>query len=194
MAETRAIEIIATAIKTLNSWMTNAVRSFRNWLSNQRNFIFSRYTRDPQEIQEPEKSLVELPPEVSKKLVTGVENLPSNRADREAIASTLDKNYELWRENPNNTDNSVVVLSSPVAAVSRILSETLEEWAEKKQISLRLLPLTSRISDVEKIKSKLEDCLQEKPSEDEDTSELEIVVIPNLSWCFLRTLDGFRRH
>ena len=170
--------------------MANAVKSFRNWLSNQRNFIFSRYTRDAKEAQEPEKSLIELPPEVRKKLINGVENLPSNPADKKAIASTLNKNYELWRENPNNTTNSVVVLSSPVAAVSRILSETLEEWARQKQIPLRLLPFKSRLTYIESIKSELEDYLQKEPSEEDDSSELEIVVIPNLSWCFLRSLDG----
>lgn len=190
MAETRAIETIATAIKTFRSWMANAVKSFRNWLSNQRNFIFSRYTRDSKETQEPEESLIELPAKIRKKLVTGVTSLPSNPADKQAIASILNENYELWRENPNNTDNSIVVLSSPVAAVSRILSETLEEWAKQKQIPLRILPFKSRLENIEQIKSELEDYLQKEPSEAEDSSELEIIVIPNLSWCFLRSLDG----
>ena len=170
--------------------MANAVKRFRKWLSEQRGFIFSRYTRDARQTQEPEKSLIELPPEVSQKLITGVENLPSNPADKEAIASTLDRTYELWKENPNNTGNSVVVLSSPVAAVSRILSETLEEWAEQKQVPLRLLPLTARMADIENITSKLKDCLQSASTKNEDSPEKEIVVIPNLSWCFLRSLDG----
>jgi len=170
--------------------MANAVKSFRKWLKTQRNFIFSRYTRDIKETQEPGKSLIELPPELRKKLVAGANNLPSNPADREAIASTLDRVYELWRKNPNSTDNSVVILSSPVAAVSRILTETLEEWAKQKQVPIRLLPLTARLDNVENITSELEKHLQEAPAEQHDSSEQEIVVIPNLSWCFLRSLDG----
>lgn len=170
--------------------MANAVKSFKKWFANQRNFLFSRYTKDSKQTQEPEKSLIELPPEVRKKLVAGVENLQSNPADKKAIASTIERNYELWQENPNNTDNSVVVLSSPVAAVSRILSETLEEWAKQKQIPLRILPLTARLSDIGDITSKLKEYLQESPAENEDSSEQEIVVIPNLSWCFLRSLNG----
>ena len=170
--------------------MANAIKSFRNWLAGQRNFIFSRYTRDAQETQEPEKTLIELPPEAREKLVTGVKNLPSNPADKEAISSTLDKNYDLWRENPNNSDNSVIILSSPVAAVSRILSETLEEWAKQKQIALRVLPLKSRLDNIDKIESKLKEYLESEVSEDENDSQMEVVVIPNLSWCFLRSIDG----
>ena len=170
--------------------MANAVRSFKNWLADRRNFIFSRYTRDAKETQEPEKSLVALPPEIRTRLVKGVEQLPSNPADCRAIVDTLDKNYELWRENPNNTGNSVVILSSPVAAVSRILTETLEDWAADRQIPLKLLPLKSRLDNISEMKAKLENCLQEESNKSESEAEFEIVVIPNLSWCFLRSIDG----
>ncbi|MEL6930693.1 MAG: hypothetical protein AAFO95_18975 [Cyanobacteria bacterium J06600_6] len=169
--------------------MINAVKDFKHWLADRRDFIFSRYTRDAQETQEPEKSLVELPTEVRQRLVTGIKNLPSNPADQQAIVSALEQAYKVWKGNPNNTNNSAVVLSSPVVAASRILSETLEAWAEEKQIPLRLLPLTARLQDIENIKSELDNYLQ-SAAEDERSSELEIVVIPNLSWCFLRSLDG----
>lgn len=95
-------------------------------MTDRRNFVFDRYTKDAQQIQEPEKSLIELPPEIQTKLVDAVENLPSNPADKKAIASSLDEAYELWHKNRNNADNSIVILSSPVAAISRILSKTLE--------------------------------------------------------------------
>ena len=179
---------IATVIKTLIATMANAVKRFRDWLADRRNFLFSRYTKDAQETQEPERSLIALPLAIRKKLINAVEELPSNPADKEAIAEAIDKSFELWREDPNNADNSIVILSSPVASVSRILSETLEEWAEQKQIPLKLLPFTSRPYAIETVCSKLEHEFERREDEDED--KLEIVVIPNLSWCFLRTLEG----
>ena len=167
--------------------MANSVERFRNWLADRRNFLFSRYTKDKKETQEPERSLIQLPSDLRKKLVEAVESLPSNPADKEAIASALDEAYELWREDPNNADNSIVILSSPVASVSRILSETIEEWTKQKHTSFKLLPLEARPYSIEVITSKLKHELEPK---EEDEDKTEIVVIPNLSWCFLRSLEG----
>lgn len=162
---------------------------FRSWLADSRNFIFARYTKDDDETQEPERSLVQLPVEVRKKLIDEIENLPSNPAEQQAIADALDEAFEHWRADPNNSNNSIAILSSPVAAVSRILSETLEDWTKQKQIPMRLLPIKSRPIVAEKIKSELEYHLAQK-SEADDVEQPEVVVIPNLSWCFLRSLEG----
>ncbi len=167
-------------------------KGFKSWLADSRNFIFSRYTKDSEETQEPEKSLIELPPEVQKKLVEDTENLPSNPADQKAIVDALDEAFERWQANPNNSNNSIVILSSPVAAVSRILSETLEDWTKQKQIPMKLLPMKARPIAAEKIKSKLEHYLKQQQPENDDPQEQqpEVIVIPNLSWCFLRSLEG----
>ncbi len=167
-------------------------KGFKSWLADSRNFIFSRYTKDSEETQEPEKSLIQLSPEVRKKLIEDTENLPSNPADKKAIASALDEAFELWRKNLNNSNNSIAILSSPVAAVSRILSETLEDWTKQKQIPMKLLPIKARPTAAEKIKSKLEYYLKQKESENNDPQgqQPEVIVIPNLSWCFLRSLEG----
>ena len=171
--------------------MANAIENFRNWLAHQRNFLFSRYTKDARETQEPERSLIELPLEIRTKLVEAVENLPSNPADKQAIASTLDQTYQNWRDDPDNSANSIAILSSPVVAVSRILSETIEEWAKQKQVTLKLLPFKARPTDIKTIKSKLEDVLEPQDlAQNQDVQQSEVIVIPNLSWFFLRSLDG----
>jgi hypothetical protein len=167
------------------------LKQFKTWLANNRHFLFSWYTKDSQEMQEPERSLVELPTDQRQQLVDAVENLPINPADKQAISSTLDEAFDRWRENPNNTDNSIVILSSPVTSVSRILSETLQEWTEQKQVSMKLLPLTARPTEIENIKTKLEHYLEKHSlKSDSETQQLEIAVIPNLSWCFLRSIEG----
>ena len=167
------------------------LKQFRNWLANNRSFLFSRYTKDALETQEPERTLIELPPEIRQKLVNKTENLPSSTGDREAITEKLNEMFELWRDNPENANNSLVVLSSPVAAVSRILTEALEDWAEQKQIPIKLLPLKARPEMADTIKTKLKQYLEEEFVEDAiGTHQPEVVVIPNLSWCFLRSWLG----
>ena len=167
------------------------LKGFKNWLANSRRFIFKRYTKDSLKTQEPERTLVKLPPEIRIKLIDGVENLPVNPADREALVDKLNEVYEAWQANPMNTNNSLVVLSSPVTAVSRILTETLENWAQQKQIQFRPLPFEARPEIADTIKSKLQHYLEEEFVEAAIGShQAEVVVIPNLSWCFLRSLEG----
>jgi hypothetical protein len=150
-------------------------KRFQKWLANNRNFLFAWYTKDRKEKQEPERSLVELPRSLRKKLVNAVENLPSNPEDIDAIASTLDDVFDLWRKEPDHADNSVVILSSLVTAVSRILSETLQGWAQQKQVKIKLLPLTARPQKIAAIKPKLEQYLEpEGTNQDYAQRNLEI--------------------
>ena len=116
--------------------ITRILERFRSWLAKQRSFLFSRYTKDSQLTQEPERSLLELPLEEKKKLLDAIENLPSNPTDQKAIAEAIDQAFARWQEDPSNEDNSIVVLSSPVTSVSRILAETLEDWTQQKQLFL----------------------------------------------------------
>lgn len=185
-----ATMVMVVTIKTVKKTIAKMLQQFQKWLASRRHFIFSWYTKDSEETQEPERSLLELPGELRAKLVDKVENLPSNPADIEAICSNLDQAYERWREDPKNASNSVVILSSPITTVSKILSETLEKWTRQKQIPLNLLPFTARPLDITSIKSKLEKYLAKKSEDKESEEQLEIVLIPNLGWCFLRSLEG----
>ena len=171
--------------------MAKAVKKFRSWLADRRNFLFSRFTKDDRETQEPERSLLQLPEAARKKLVRGIEDLTINPADKEAIVSTLNEAFEQWQNSPSNTNNSLVVLSSPITSVSRILTETLEEWTEQKQVSIRLLPFTARPVKIETVESKLKHYFEQQSKKNSDEG-LEVAVIPNLSWCFLRSLEGLK--
>lgn len=162
---------------------------FQTWLDENRNSLLSRFSTDEQETQEPEKSLTELPPSLSSKLIAAVDNLPTDNPDLEAIQSTLDKAFEKWRNNPEVADNSLVILSSPVTTVSRILTESLKDWASEQQINMRLLQWIGRPQEVENIAIRLRQQLG-RGTLTANTKEPEIVVIPNLSWCFLRSVDG----
>jgi hypothetical protein len=160
---------------------------FQTWLVDNRKTLLSRFTTDEQETPEPEKSLIELPSFLASKLIAAVDELPTDNPDMEAIESTLNEAFEKWRSNPQVADNSVVILSSPVTTVSRILTESLQDWASEREIPLRPLQWIGR-PETQNIKTKLQQQLGRglvTPSK-----QSEVVVITNLSWCFLRCVDG----
>ncbi len=162
---------------------------FQTWLDENRNSLLSRFSSDEQETQEPQKSLIELPPSLASRLIAAVDELPTDNPDVEAIQSTLNAAFEEWRSNPQVADNSLVILSSPVTTVSRILTESLEDWASEKKVTLLPLQWIKRPQQVENIRNKL----QQQLGRGLVTTHLkqpEVVVIPNLSWCFLRCVDG----
>ncbi len=169
--------------------MAEVFDDFKNWLLEGRDFLFSWITRDSKETQEPEESLEELPPVLREKLIAAAQDLPNNPADVEAITSALNEAFDKWRDRPQNSDNSVVIVSSPVTAVSRILTNNLADWINEKQISVNILSWTARPQNVTEIASELQRELKLGITKTEPES-LEIVVIPNLSWCFLRNLEG----
>lgn len=169
--------------------MAKPIDQFKTWLLERRDFLFSRTARDPKEIKEPEESLKELPSSLREKLIAATDNLVSNPADVEAIKSAINKAFDRWRDRPQNADNSIVVVSSPVNSVSRIIAEILEEWAKEKQISVNLLSWKTRPTDTKDIASKLQQELKLGITKANPES-LEVVVIPNFSWCFLRSLEG----
>lgn len=162
---------------------------FETWFLDRRKTLLSRFSTDEQETQEPEKSLIELPPSLASKLVAAVDKLPTDNPDMEAIQSKLDEAFEKWRSNPEVADNSVVILSSPVTTVSRTLTESLQDWASEREIPLRPLQWMGRPEKAEDIPTKLRQQLG-RGLVTAESKQQEVVVISNLSWCFLRCVDG----
>jgi len=169
--------------------MATILEQFKTWIFESRSFIFSWYTKDRNQLQEPTKSLVELPLHLREKLITATNKLADNPADTAAIRSSIDEAFEQWRSNSQKAENSIVIVTSPVMVVSRIIITILENWTEEKQVSVKVLPWNERPADPEAIPLKLQQYLKQKPEEIID-EQPEVVVIPNLNWCFLRSMDG----
>ena len=169
--------------------MSTVIQRFKTWIFESRSFVFSWYTKDRNQLQEPTKSLVELPPELRKKLIVATNKLADNPSDTEAIRFCLDEAFEQWRDRSQSAENSIVILTSPVMVVSRIIITILENWAEEKQILVKVLPWNERPADANEIKSKLQQYLEQE-SQETDSKKPVVVVIPNLNWCFLRSMDG----
>ena len=169
--------------------MNQSLKQFQTWLLEKRHLVFSWFSSDQKETPEPEETLADLPPALAEKLIKATQNLPSNPADQEAVRSTLDSAFKQWRSHPQTADNSLAVMSSPVASVARILTESIEDWGAEHHIQVRLLQWIARPSDPENIKMRLQKQLGRGLST-ANPQQLEVVVIPNLSWCFLRCFEG----
>lgn len=122
-------------------------------------------------------------------MIATLQKLPSHPASQDAIHSALDQALEQWRSHPLPANNSIVILSSPVTAVSRLLTDCSEHWATQQQIPIRLLEWIGRPDASATIQTKLQQQLGRGLSPTA-SGQLEVVVIPNLSWCFLRSVDG----
>ena len=169
--------------------MATIFQQFKTWIFKSRSFLFSWYTKDRDRIQEPTKSLVELPASSREKLIAAVNKLPDNPTDTEAIRASIGDSFKQWQDNPNSTNNSIVILTSPVMVVSRIIIEIIEPWAEQEQVSINILPWNERPNNADLIQIKLEEYIEQK-AESSISKQTEVMVIPNLAWCFLRSMDG----
>ena len=169
--------------------MATLLQRFKTWVFESRSFIFSWYTKDRNQIQEPTKSLVELPSSIREELVVETNKLPDNPTDTEAIRSSIDETFEQWRSQPKSAENSIVIVASPVMVVSRIVIEIIENWSAQKEVSVRILPWNNRPADADTILEKLQHYVETETTEI-DSDLTEVIVIPNLSWCFLRSMDG----
>ena len=169
--------------------MATILQQFKTWIFKSRSFLFSWYTKDRDHIQEPTKSLVELPSSLREKLITAVNKLPDNPTDTEAIISSISDSFEQWQSNPNSTNNSIVIVTSPIMVVSRIIIEIIEPWAEEEQVLVNILPWNERPNNADLIQIKLEKYIEETTKK-AVAKQIEVMVIPNLSWCFLRSMDG----
>ncbi|MDJ0695650.1 ArsR family transcriptional regulator [Mastigocoleus sp. MO_188.B34] len=168
--------------------MGGLFEGFQNWLHKNRELLLSAFPNNEKEDKETEVSLTELPLSLKSKLVAAIENLPSNDAGLEAIHSKLDEALEEWHENPKTADNSLIILSSPVTTVSRILTNNLNNWAANSEIPLRYLQLNGRPAQ-KNIITELREQLDREEAFTE-AKQPEIVVIPNLNWCYLRCFEG----
>ena len=169
--------------------MANILQQFKTWIFESRSFIFSWYTKDSDRTQEPAKSLVELPPSIRKELVAATNKLPDNPIDTEAIRNSIDEAFERWRDRPRSAENSIAIVANPVMVVSRLIIDTIEEWSVGKEVEIEILPWNNRPIEPDSIQPKLQHYLERKSNEITQ-GHTEVVVIPYLSWCFLRSMDG----
>ncbi len=170
----------------LENWWHNTSQSLKTWISG-----------DKEETLQ-EENLTKLPPEILQHLTKVVKDLPTPPAQQEALQTALEEALEKWQEHPDNAANSLVVLTTPVESLSLLFRESLQKWQAQHPTPLKFLPWTKRPYDFGQIPEKLRSALlvrgaQSHLSQETATTEEgkgEVVIIPNLSWCFLRGVEG----
>lgn len=157
----------------------------------QSSVLFSWKTPDSNNPQQEQLSPCELPANIKQQIQEKIDNLEHNPTEEEGIIETLDNAFQRWLDNPDTEDNSVVILSSPITAVSPFIADTIKKWSLEKQVLINILPLDARPTNIKSVIPIVEDFLQEqdqKVGNKQDVSE--ILVIPTLDFCFLRSIEG----
>ncbi|MGF1512080.1 MAG: hypothetical protein ACFB5Z_00050 [Elainellaceae cyanobacterium] len=166
--------------------MANVVAQLRDWLLEKRPFRTERLEKDAAYSSEVEDTLKALPTDIAQQLATLVNDLPSHPDDKAAICEALSEALSQWEENHSAANNSLTIIGSPVSAVARILTEGLADWLAEREISPVLLDWVERPIEPQDIRSKMGEIFEQGGPE----SEPKVAIIPNLSWCFLRTAEG----
>ncbi|MEO0770061.1 MAG: hypothetical protein AAFY72_11630, partial [Cyanobacteria bacterium J06649_4] len=196
--------------------MGSKLTRFRQWLKNQRHFRVAWFDKDPHLTPEPEEALAQLPNETSDGHKAAINELPPHPVEQEAILKQVDDAIAHWQAHPHLANNSIVILAHPVSPVARVLTEGLDQLCTQSENSLpvKLLDWVERPPNIKQVKSEIEEKLgwaeSDFPSEDGisddhnqnsqesgETSKTEnsakekgLAVIPNLGWCFLRSVEG----
>ena len=130
------------------------------------------------------QNLSPLPAKTTAHLLSKIDELPSHPAHIKAVQSKLQEALTQWKSDPD-APNSLVVLTSPIEDIEAILKETIE--AQKEKIpEVKSLPNEARSLRCSAPKTTLKGKLElSRPSQFQ-----VLVVIPDLSWCFLRCAEG----
>jgi hypothetical protein len=169
--------------------VSNLFSQLKNWYLKYKDQFASWFSQDRQEPTPPKQSLAELPPKLAEQFKHSIQNLSTALATQKAIQEKTFASIQQWQKQPDTTGNSLIILSSPVESIGRILSESLTELEAEIELPVRLLEWVERPTDIEKIVDKL---VQQLGRGTITTTQQprEIVVISNLSWCFLRSVEG----
>ncbi len=189
--------------------MTSKIFSFRKWLIGQRYFRVAWFAKDEQILPDPEEALANLPKAIADDIVTQTDHLPVPPQYETAIVEALKQTVSQWKERPSMVPNSVIVLDHPISSISRILLSGIEKYSyevekqgDDKALGVNLLDWIERPPKINSIAKQIEQKLGRPEHEDiddykdgsdvskENMTALNLAIIPNLSWCFLRSVEG----
>ena len=162
----------------LKTWYFNTLRKLGAWLS-----------IEPKKASTPDEPHVQLPAEIAQRLQIATQALRPYRLEVESLQEAIKSTLEQWLERPDNACNSLVILSSPIEPGVPLLREGLAAWQEQHQNPVQFLSWEQRPTDSATIETKLRGQLG-RGNLARSSEKPEIVVIPNLSQCFLRCMEG----
>lgn len=138
---------------------------------------------------EEEPPLEELLPEQAQRIRDRLESLPLPAELLKDEIAAIDDAIARWLAKPHSQANALAILGNSVEEIARIVGTGLEKQQHEANISVRILQWSERPLDLHALESRLVTQLGRGLSLNEELAP-EIVLIPNLSWCFLRSADG----
>ena len=149
----------------------------KQWLTEQRHFSSAWFTSGGK--PKPKEEVFEkLPDELSKEILHAINSLPTPSFEQDAVIESLNEAISRWRDNPERSNASSVILSHPISSVARILTDclidkhtkTLHTDLNEAISSVNVLDWVGRPVKVEEIKEKIKNKLG---WDEEDFSEAE---------------------
>lgn len=186
--------------------MADSISQFRQWLIKRRYFRVAWFAKDQQILPEPEEALAALPQAIADDIIAETDKLPIPPQYETAIVEQLDKRISKWKEHPSMVPNSIVILGHPISSISRIMVGSIEKYNSNQggNLPVNLLDWVERPPKTKSIASQIKNKLGKSEDTDADADDykdgsgvdesemtaLNLAVIPNLSWCFLRSVEG----
>ncbi|PZD75120.1 hypothetical protein C1752_00313 [Acaryochloris thomasi RCC1774] len=161
-------------------------QQLQRWLPTGLKQFLDRLANSDEAAEQPEENCADLTPEQIEQLSEAIQSLPNHPVNPEAIYSDIKAALEQWQANPQSSNNSLAILSSPGVAIANILAHDLEQQLAGHEPPVLVLATADRARESHQIESLLEQRIQQTGA-DQDRC---IVVIPDLSQCFLRSVDG----
>ncbi|MEO0377319.1 MAG: ArsR family transcriptional regulator [Cyanobacteria bacterium P01_A01_bin.17] len=161
-------------------------QQLQRWLPTGLKQFLDRLANSDEAAEQPEENCADLTPEQIEQLSEAIQSLPNHPVNPEAIYSDIKAELEQWQASPQSSNNSLAILSSPGVAIANILAHDLEPQLDGHKPPVLVLATADRARESNQIESLLEQRIQEIGADQEQC----IVVIPDLSQCFLRSVDG----
>ncbi len=119
-----------------------------------------------------------------------IASLTPNPVQKSAITDAFKQALARWQQQPEG-NNSLVVLSSPVSPLAKVISEFLANLESDNLIEAKCLSWQARLHDYRQIKSELLSSVKTTNAITKATPDsYKLIVIPRLEWCFLRCIGG----
>ncbi|MDJ0571932.1 MAG: hypothetical protein QNJ53_23205, partial [Pleurocapsa sp. MO_192.B19] len=119
-----------------------------------------------------------------------IASLTTHPVQQSEIVDTFTSALARWQEQPEG-NNNLVILSSPVAPLTKVINELLANLEAESLIETKSLTWQARLHDYRQIKSELLASIQNANASTEATSDCyKLMVISRLECFFLRCIGG----
>ncbi len=117
-------------------------------------------------------------------------NLTTHSMQKSAITEAFQQALALWQQQSEG-HNSLVILSSPVSYLNKVITESLTSLEANDLIETKFLSWHTRLHDYRQIKTQLLSSIKIPQTDVKIVSDnYKLIIIPRLEWVFLRCIGG----